>query len=182
MDDPIVDIPSVVYQLTATNSPDIQKAAIERYFTPDAGFNHFLCRVARAPRSREVILGIYQWYRELSPTLKSQVDWHVYDRERNQVYVNITQTFHLWFSPFKGVPAHLLVRLTLNEVDGKHYIIQQEDFYQPEEIAAIVLPPLAFIVNLAKLAGAWASNIGAAIHQRLGLWWTPGKKPIRSRQ
>jgi hypothetical protein len=61
MEHPSEEIVSVVKLLTAARSPDIQKAAVERYFTSNAGFQHPLCAVESAPNSRQGILGIYQY-------------------------------------------------------------------------------------------------------------------------
>lgn len=63
MENPIEDIKSVVQQLTATDSPDIQKAAFESYMTPDVAFRHPVCAVSAGPNSRATVLGIYQCVR-----------------------------------------------------------------------------------------------------------------------
>ena len=78
MQDPAREIDSVVHQLTAAASPDLQKRAIHRsvepllfrrrtrhslfrrFFAPDASFRHPLVHVSSAPNSRESILSIYQ--------------------------------------------------------------------------------------------------------------------------
>lgn len=60
MENPVEDIKSVVQQLTATDSPDIQKAAFESYMTPDVAFRHPVCAVSAGPNSRATVLGIYQ--------------------------------------------------------------------------------------------------------------------------
>ena len=60
MNDPAKEIVFVVSQLTATDSPDVQKAALERYMTPDVGFRHPVCYVKPGPNSRDQMLGIYQ--------------------------------------------------------------------------------------------------------------------------
>ncbi|KZT59187.1 hypothetical protein CALCODRAFT_412589, partial [Calocera cornea HHB12733] len=173
MDDPQHDLPEVVHLLTTAGTPEVQQAAVGKFFAPDAGFNHPLCKVERAPGSREIILGIYQWYRILSPTIDLHIDSHFYDRDSGTAFVGVTQTFHLWFLPLPGVPAKLLVRLTLEERAGKHYIIQQEDFYEPEELGYIVLPPLGFTIRMAKYGASVASNLGAwAVQNTLG-WWKP---------
>jgi hypothetical protein len=94
MENPVKEIKSVVYQLTATNSPDIQKATLESYMTSDVAFRHPVCSVKSGPNSRDTVLGIYQyvqldfistenvfkqipycrWYRVLSPKIDIQVE------------------------------------------------------------------------------------------------------------
>ena len=61
MENPEKEITSVVQQLTATDSPDIQKVAFEKYMAPDVSFQHPVCAVASGPNSREELLGIYQY-------------------------------------------------------------------------------------------------------------------------
>ncbi|KZO96634.1 hypothetical protein CALVIDRAFT_598197 [Calocera viscosa TUFC12733] len=178
MDDPQHDLPEVVTLLTTASTPEVQQAAIGRFFAPDAGLNHPLCKVERAPGSRDIILGIYQWYRILSPVVKLQVDSHFYDPDSQTAFVGVTQTFKLWFTPLPGRPAKLLVRLTLEERSNKHYIIQQEDFYEPEDLAYLVWPPLGFVIRMAKFGASAASNAGAwAVQNTLG-WWKPKYGPL----
>jgi hypothetical protein len=74
MENPEEEIAAVVYMFCSSDDPDTQKQAIYDYFTPDAGFRHPLCSVAPGPNSRENVLGIYQWYRVMSPKLEIDVD------------------------------------------------------------------------------------------------------------
>ena len=94
MENPVEEIKAVVQQLTATNSPDIQKAALESYMTSDVAFRHPVCSVNAGPNSRNTMLGIYQyvrlnilmlynsivrmllyrWYRVLSPQIEIKVE------------------------------------------------------------------------------------------------------------
>lgn len=61
MQNPEKEITSVVRQLAAAESPDIQKAAFEKYMAPDVSFQHPVCAVASGANSREELLGIYQY-------------------------------------------------------------------------------------------------------------------------
>ena len=60
MEDPAKEISSIVQQLVATDSPNVQKAALETYMTSDVAFRHPLCAVESEPNSRDSLLGIYQ--------------------------------------------------------------------------------------------------------------------------
>ncbi|TDL20935.1 hypothetical protein BD410DRAFT_790288 [Rickenella mellea] len=106
MEDPQREISQVVKMLTTAVKPDIQQQALERFFVSNAGFNHPLCAVQPGPESRKRILAIYQWYRNLSPHITLEVDSVVYDAEKYKMYLDITQQFHLFISPFKPSPAH----------------------------------------------------------------------------
>ncbi|KAH8111647.1 hypothetical protein DFH11DRAFT_1690301 [Phellopilus nigrolimitatus] len=169
MDDPRSEIVNCVKELTLSPSPARQRAAVLTYFAPDAGFLHPLCTVPRGPGSRERILGIYEWYRDMSPNISAEVESSVYDGQRNVAYLDIVQSFHIFISPFKPKPARLLVKVTLerSQDDGKYYIIQQEDFYQPEDVLHLVLPflapPLVYVKHLAgRMCGVNAAAFGAA--------------------
>ncbi|KAL5480501.1 hypothetical protein ACEPAI_1771 [Sanghuangporus weigelae] len=154
MNDPRNEITSVVKSLCLAKSISEQRAAIHRYFTPDAGFLHPLCTVRPAPGSRDEIAGIYEWYRDMSPDISLEVESFVYDESQAVAYLNVVQSFRIFLSPFSARPARLLVKVTLRKnEDGKYYIIQQEDYYQPEEILHLMLPflapPLTYIKRLA---------------------------------
>ena len=60
MERPQDDLGNIVQRLLSTDSPDMQKEMVLKYFTEDASFSHPLCRVESAPNSRDDILNIYQ--------------------------------------------------------------------------------------------------------------------------
>ncbi|KAJ7074811.1 hypothetical protein C8F01DRAFT_35339 [Mycena amicta] len=172
MQNPASEIGAVVTLLTAAAAPDIQKAAFLRYVTPDAGFRHPICSVVPGPGSREKLLGIYQWYRILSPHIEITVNNVVHDPANHLLLLDVVQSFSLRLSPFKPVPARLLVRLTLREGadDGLHYIAFQEDFYHPDDFMSLLIPPLAPFVRLGLSWTGTASDIYAKFGQLLGFW------------
>ncbi|EJU04617.1 hypothetical protein DACRYDRAFT_104501 [Dacryopinax primogenitus] len=175
MEDPAKELPEVVMLFTMASTPEVQQAAINKYFSKDASFNHPLCKIEHGTESREGILAVYQWYRILSPKISVHVDNCHWDPKSGKAFVAVTQTFHLWFSPWPGKPAKLLVRLTLQDQNGKYYIVRQEDFYEPEELGYIVFPPLGYVIELGKYAGAAASILGVWGVQTASAfgWWKP---------
>ncbi|KAF4622633.1 hypothetical protein D9613_009275 [Agrocybe pediades] len=170
MEDPAREITSVVYQLTSTDSPDVQKSAVERYMTSDVGFQHPVCSVKPGPNSREAVLGIYQWYRVLSPHIEAKVESIVFDANLNLLYLEASQKFKLFFLPVKPVPARLIIRLTLRKKNGLYYISQQEDFYHPEDFAALLVPATAPFVRFGLTIGGVASNVLARTASIFGFW------------
>ena len=60
MENPVKEIVTVVQQLVATDSPNVQKSALETYMTPDVAFRHPICVVKSKPNSRDMLLVIYQ--------------------------------------------------------------------------------------------------------------------------
>ncbi|KAJ7915661.1 hypothetical protein B0H13DRAFT_395553 [Mycena leptocephala] len=174
MQNPSSEVGAVVSLLTAAAAPDIQKAAFLKYLTPDAAFRHPLCNVSPGPGSRDRLLGIYQWYRILSPHIDITVKRVVHDPASNTLLLDVVQYFHLRFSPFKAAPSRLLVRLTLREENGLHYIALQEDFYHPDDFMSLIIPPLAPVIRTGLSMTATASDIYAKIGQLLGFWATSG--------
>ncbi|KAJ8091753.1 hypothetical protein PM082_020988 [Marasmius tenuissimus] len=170
MEDPQAEISNVVSLLTTASSPEIQDATFERYLTPDAGFRHPICRVDPGPSSRDAVLGIYQWYRVMSPTLEMRVENVVFDKENCVMFLEVTQKFHIRLSPLPARWSRLVVRLTLREVNGLYYIAFQEDFYHPDDFCNLMIPPLAPLLRIALTGASVASNAYATIAQVLGFW------------
>ncbi|OSX62775.1 hypothetical protein POSPLADRAFT_1033455 [Postia placenta MAD-698-R-SB12] len=200
MENPVEEIEGVVLSITSATNPETQKAAILRYFTPDATFRHPLCTIpssfAAPPAgavgsptlphtpsllplsSRDTILRIYQWYRVLSPRLTVRVRKVVYDPARHEMWLDIVQTFHLFFSPLRPAQARLATHIALRESPhpsgdpGRHmyHIAGQEDWYHPEDLMALLVPPLVPIVHFLLILGTWASVLGAWFGSVLGLW------------
>lgn len=170
MEDPPRQISEVVTLLATADSPDIQKATVEKFFTQDAGFSHPVCAVNREPGSRDRILGIYQWYRVLSPTITIDVQEVAYNREKNVLYLDITQKFHIRYSPLEPAPARLITKLTLQKHGELHYIALQEDFYHPEDFVALIIPPLRPVIGLTLRTASLISAINARVAQAFGIW------------
>ncbi|KAF9074292.1 hypothetical protein BDP27DRAFT_226949 [Rhodocollybia butyracea] len=152
---------------------NIQKAAFEKFVAPNVGFKHPLCYVSPGQNSRETLLGIYQWYRILSPTIIGKMNKIVYDEKDHILLLDMSQIFHIRFSPFTPVWSNLLIRVTLEEKDGLYYISFQEDFYHTEEFAQLLVPMLARVILFAKSGISVASNLYASIAQTLLGYWRP---------
>ncbi|KAI8977820.1 hypothetical protein BD414DRAFT_495727 [Trametes punicea] len=177
MENPADEIANVAVLVTAAVNPEIQKATVLKYYAPDAGFRHPFCAVDPAPNSRAAILSILQWYRILSPVLSLRVTSVTYDQEKHSVFLDITQVFHIRWSPFRPAPSRLLVHLTLRpepspEDPSKtvYLITEQEDFYHPDDIAALLIPPLKPVVAGALHASTLACKVQARVFGMLGYW------------
>lgn len=72
-----------------------------------------MCAVASAPDSRAAILSILQWYRVLSPVLSVRVTSVTYDAEKHCAFLDVTQTFHVRWSPFSPAPARCVSHIAL---------------------------------------------------------------------
>lgn len=142
-----------------------------QYMTPDVAFWHPVCAVERGPNSRKTVLGIYQWYRVLSPHIDLRVNSVVWDPEHDYMFLDIAQWFKLFWLPIKPAPSRLCVRLTLRrEEDGLYYIAKQEDFYHTDDFMTLILPPIVPFIRMILLITGLMSSLCASFAQFLGFW------------
>jgi len=173
MEDPASEIRQVILTVTSAINPDIQKAAIEKYFAPNAELHHPLCVVLAGAHSRDDILGVYQWYRVLSPNLTLEIRGVTHNPSSNELFVEVVQNFHIRWSPLPSAPARLIVHLILqpSDINPKLQVIKyQEDFFHPEDVASLIVPPFATIIRLMLRLGGVASNWNARLFGSLGYW------------
>ena len=64
-------------------------------------FRHPLCNA----HDRDSLLGIYRWYRIMSPKHTVKVGSVTFDKEKLEVFLDVTQTFHIRWSPLSPAPA-----------------------------------------------------------------------------
>ncbi|KUI68318.1 hypothetical protein VM1G_04384 [Cytospora mali] len=115
-------------------TPDEQRRTLDRYFTPDAEFVHPFCVVPRFNRgalkrvpllnklsSRDVVRGVYQWYRMLSPKIEMEFDSVLLDRARDKIFLDIRQTFSVWFIPMYHAHVRLVTVLDLVPCDPSRH-------------------------------------------------------------
>ncbi|RDB22029.1 hypothetical protein Hypma_010937 [Hypsizygus marmoreus] len=181
MQTPFSDIKHVVSLLTTAETPEQQRDAVNTYFAEDVEFRHPLVKISSNHLSREDLLAIYQSYRILSPHIEIDITNVVYDNRTNTLYLDITQLFHIRFSPFKPVPAHFVTRLKLIKKNKKFLIASQEDFYQPDEFIALILPPLMPLMRYALTAGGYITAFSAKMAQVMG-YWRPTAEPSKEKQ
>jgi hypothetical protein len=60
MENPAKDIYKVFNLIDCVHSPDVQKAAVEKYFLQDAGFKYPVFQVEAGSKSRDKVLKLYQ--------------------------------------------------------------------------------------------------------------------------
>jgi len=117
MDDPVAEIAPIILGLTTT-PPATQRQTLERYFTPNASFDHPLCYVDSffyPLESRRVLLSVYRWYKILSPVIELKVNSIAFDEPHGRLYVDATQVFTFWFIPWKHITAELVTVLQLEK-------------------------------------------------------------------
>ncbi|KAF5319214.1 hypothetical protein D9619_008726 [Psilocybe cf. subviscida] len=173
MENPAEEITAIVHKLTATDSPDVQKATIETYMLPTVSFRHPVCSVPAGPNSRYQLLGTYQWYRVLSPHIDINVESVVFDSATNLLYLEAVQWFKLFFLPISPAPARLVIRLQLVHIDGLYYIAEQEDFYHPDDFGALLLPISAPFIRFGLTTAGVVSNVSVRLANLFG-YWRPG--------
>lgn len=102
MEDPKAEITSIIHVLTQA-PPEKQKEAVEKYFLPNASFQHPFCKTSswntlfgHRYNSRWATLQIYQWYKILSPRIDLRVLSVALDDDELVLYVTIRQQFRIW--------------------------------------------------------------------------------------
>ena len=107
MEDPVNEIRGVVKGLVAARNASEQKYCLQRYFAPDASFDHLLCNVSSGPASRDGgVLAIYQFLRVIS---MSEIEvYHVGESAFRAVISHGRRTgADKWSAvPFRDLTAH----------------------------------------------------------------------------
>ncbi|PWN30737.1 hypothetical protein BDZ90DRAFT_257799 [Jaminaea rosea] len=182
MQSPADEIPGVVKALVEAPTPDDQRAALQRYFSPDASFDHMLCAVASGPQSRDNgVLPIYYWLRIMSNS-SIRIDSVAFDQRKNKAYVDAAQTLRPNLFPFSlyTPTARILVVLSLHKgADGLFYVHRQEDFYEPQVIPGQVIPGGHTVVLAIKLLIGVNCLVLAWIVQTFLGFWRPSKRGIK---
>ncbi|KIJ47848.1 hypothetical protein M422DRAFT_163336 [Sphaerobolus stellatus SS14] len=172
MENPAEQLPGAIKMITQAINADIQKAAIEQFFTHDAGFNHPAITVVPYDRSRDDIISIYQWYRISSPRVDMVIDDVTFSAEKMKAFISIRQKLHKVYIPWAPmtVPSVLIVQMDFVKKGDLYYIKQQDDYYEPEDWLKLNLPLLSpFVTNFKALATAWCTVI-ARLAQLVGIW------------
>ncbi|KAG1856973.1 hypothetical protein DFJ58DRAFT_878732 [Suillus subalutaceus] len=135
MQNPQRDLPVVLTGLATSHNPADLRAAVKKFYTPDASLHHPFRIVEHGANSRQKILGMYEWCRIISPNTTSDVDVVFYNG-KHHVLVRL--------SPFKSAPSRYIIRIKLQERDKLFYIYSQEEFLHP-----MFCRPLTPLVRLA---------------------------------
>ncbi|KAG2346242.1 hypothetical protein BDR05DRAFT_839657, partial [Suillus weaverae] len=149
MQNPQRDLPVVLKALTTSSNPADLRATVKKFYTQDASLHHPLRIVEHGANSRQKILGMYEWYRIISPDTTSIVNVVFHDRKRHVLIAEVTQHFHIRINPFKAAPSRYIVRIELQEREKLFYIYAQEESMHPTDLMNSVLPPLTQLVRLA---------------------------------
>ena len=51
-----------------------------------------------------------------------------------------------------------------------YVISEHEDFYQPDDFTALLIPPLVLLVRLLHMLAMWSVALNVKIFQALGFW------------
>ncbi|KAG6332718.1 hypothetical protein ID866_6372 [Astraeus odoratus] len=169
MENPEHDIPRVLELLTSSKTPTVLRKTIEKFYAPDASLRHPLSVIKHGPNSRDRLVGVYEWYRILSPDTVATINELVYDHEKNVMYIDISQTFKLRLVPFPVRPSRLITRLKFTKQDEHFYIKEQEDLFHPDDLMKYCFPPLAPLVTLLLQVIAFAALLGSNIYVRFSV-------------
>ncbi|CAD6884569.1 unnamed protein product [Tilletia controversa] len=179
MENPVAEVADVVKGLVQAEDAAEQRAYMQKYFAPDASFDHPLVQVAPGANSRDAgILPIYQWLRCM---FSSKIDVHsaAFDEKNNKLYVDATQFLIPsipFIRPFWTRAARLVVVLTLQRgQDGKFYVKRQEDLYQLQVLPFGFIPGAGPAFSLVKrIAGLNCAILAGTVRLTIG-YWNPNK-------
>ncbi|KAG5661405.1 hypothetical protein KAF25_005527 [Fusarium avenaceum] len=202
MENPVNEIAGVIKSLTQ-GAPDVQESTLREYFLPNASFSHPYCRVpsiskgqiplAGGLESIQLILGIYRWYRTLSPHIDIRIDSAAFDQHSGLLYVSIRQTFAVWFIPFYKAPVRLVSVLQLTQLSSessseddelsesqslsprgqtpKYYIASQDDLYPVNDCIQFLCPGLGpFLWTIWQLYSTCLCFVGSLLFLPLYLF------------
>ncbi|EMD66173.1 hypothetical protein COCSADRAFT_84215 [Bipolaris sorokiniana ND90Pr] len=160
---PVKEIPAVIHLLTQS-PPSLQRATIEKYFTPDAAFSHPFCRTWSGLNSRWLVDATYRWYKIMSPRIDLTVQSVAFDEANLTLYVTIFQIFRIWAVPFYYAPIRLTTVLTLRHSPstGKYLIEKQDDLYQVDQWIRFIAPGGWMLI--------WIWQAWATLFCVLGTW------------
>ncbi|EPQ31947.1 uncharacterized protein PFL1_00146 [Pseudozyma flocculosa PF-1] len=186
MQDPVSEIAGVVKGLVSARNASEQKACLQRYFAPDASFDHPLCSVASGPNSRDNgVLPIYQWLRCMfTPDIEThQIG---FDEKANKLFLDVSQRLTpnvLVVNKLWAPIVRLIVVLQLQRgADGKFYVKRQEDFYEPQVLPFGLLPLLGPVTSAVKHVIGFNCAILTGITQLTIGYWRPGRDPISAKR
>ncbi|KAF2458985.1 hypothetical protein BDY21DRAFT_198397 [Lineolata rhizophorae] len=182
MEDPEHEISGVIHALT--QSPPLeQQRTIEKYFMPDATFQHPFCRTGSWQGSRFLIRAIYRWYKIMSPRIDLEIHSVAYDKPNLILYVQLSQVFRIWVVPFYRAPVRLVTVLRLERHKGiasdavnavaaptKYYIAEQNDLYQVNEFVKFVWPGGHVLVWIWQLWSTLFCLLGALVFWPISVW------------
>lgn len=182
MQSPVDELPTAIKGLIEAPTADDQRAALQRYFSPDASFDHSLCAVAAGPSSRDNgVLSIYQWLRIIS-TSSIRIDSVAFDQRKNRAYVDAAQTLRPTLFPVSlyQPTLRIVVLLHLHKgADGLFYIHRQEDFYAPQVLPGQLVPGLHTVILTVKLIVGIQCFILAWLVQTFLGYWKPSARGIK---
>ncbi|KAJ2925307.1 hypothetical protein H1R20_g11733, partial [Candolleomyces eurysporus] len=188
MENPAKDIHKIFNLIDCAHSPELQKAAIEKYFLPDAGLKYPVFQVERGPGGRDRILKLYQyagfqlsthdplsesrvrWLHIVSPKTKGVITHVVYDKSSHALLLDVTQHLDLIYLPFWKSTSRMLTRLSLEKHGGLQYIAFQEDFMHPDDLAGLLLPPMKTVLQTLLWMVAIFLTVLAMVAQFLGIF------------
>ncbi|EIW78037.1 hypothetical protein CONPUDRAFT_167999 [Coniophora puteana RWD-64-598 SS2] len=148
MQDPAKEVSHVIELLSTSRSPYITRQTVEKFYTEDASFRHPFVAVESSATSRERLIGIFDWYCTIAETSSSKFHSCTFDEHNQLVYVDVSQTVSIHYSPFSPTSCRTVIRMNLQKRDGKFRIKDQEDFFHPSDALASIVPPLAPLVHI----------------------------------
>ena len=76
-----------------------------RYYVRDVSYRHPFFAVPRSANSRPALVGLFQWFRIVSPKYHVEVEQVTYDQDKDELFLVVVTTFRPRLSIFRAAPS-----------------------------------------------------------------------------
>ncbi|CAG8776300.1 20631_t:CDS:2, partial [Gigaspora margarita] len=140
MDDPVQDIPKIIYLILGSK---MNAQEVAKYYCKNLEVKNFMTYISSGRCSRDQFIGLNQFYRGYIFSDKAIIHELLFNEEHNKVVIDVTHCARRGVFFWVEQPIRVTVKLDLTYGNDRKYIIKrQEILCQPEEIAGVLIPYL----------------------------------------
>lgn len=126
MNNPELELRSIILTLTENDDAKKHKATVDRYFTRNVSFKHPLCNLPSGPNSREQLKNIYAVYKFFTRDIHIEIQKITIDSNCTRAVIELTESLSAAFLPIWRVyNLKIITVLDLERVDNRFYIKRQ---------------------------------------------------------
>ncbi|KAF0543502.1 putative inorganic phosphate transporter [Gigaspora margarita] len=153
MDDPVQDIPKVIYLILGSKKKDYSPQEIVQYYCESVEFKGFLTYIPSGRCSRDNFIALNRFYKGYIFSDKTTIHEIFFNEDHNKVVIDVTHFARRGVFFWVEQPIRIMIKLDLTyRNDGKYIIKRQEILCQPEEVVGAFVPFLVpSLLSLQKL-------------------------------
>ena len=126
MNNPELELRSLILTLTENDDAVTHKAAVDRYFTHDAEFVHPLCTVTSGVNSREQLKNVYAVYKFFTRDIQIDIQQITVDSSCTRAVIEMEESLSATFLPiFRVKNLKIITVLDFERIDNKFYVKRQ---------------------------------------------------------